>query len=180
MMILWNTVQPHIKITPHSITKWNLFHHSKNVSSLNNLVIFFLMLMDYAKYMLSHFSHTQHFVTAIWTVACQAPLSRGFSRQEYWSELPGDFPNPGIEPVSLTSPTVAGRLFTTGEGLQETDIDYFHRCWKAFDKICTIFWLNNKIRIHGCYLSMMKYNYLYSIINIFLSKETLDAFSSEL
>ena len=41
-----------------------------------------------------------------WTVACQAPLSIGFSRQEYWSELsfppPGDFPNPGIEPRSPT------------------------------------------------------------------------------
>ena len=39
-----------------------------------------------------------------WTVACQAPLSMGFSRQEYWSELPfpspGDLPNPEIEPVS--------------------------------------------------------------------------------
>ena len=44
----------------------------------------------------------------LWTVAHQAPLSMGFSRQEYWSELvcppPGDLPNPGIEsesPVSL-------------------------------------------------------------------------------
>ena len=39
-----------------------------------------------------------------WTVACQAPLSRGFPRQEYWTELPfpslGDLPNPGIEPGS--------------------------------------------------------------------------------
>ena len=39
-----------------------------------------------------------------WTVACQAPLSVGFSRQEYWSGLPfpspGDLPNPGIEPRS--------------------------------------------------------------------------------
>ena len=39
-----------------------------------------------------------------WTVACQAPLSLGFSRQEYWSGLscpsPGDLPNPGIEPRS--------------------------------------------------------------------------------
>ena len=39
-----------------------------------------------------------------WTVACQAPWSMGFSRQEYWSELPfpspGDLPNPGIEPQS--------------------------------------------------------------------------------
>ena len=38
-----------------------------------------------------------------WTVTCHAPLSVGFSRQEYWSELPfqpGDLPNPGIEPGS--------------------------------------------------------------------------------
>ena len=38
----------------------------------------------------------------LWTIACQAPLSTGFSRQEYWSGLPclppGDLPNPGIEP----------------------------------------------------------------------------------
>ena len=41
----------------------------------------------------------------------------GFSRQEYWSGLPcpppGDLPNPGIEPMSLMSPAVAGRFFTT-------------------------------------------------------------------
>ena len=40
----------------------------------------------------------------LWTVAHQAPLSMGFSRQEYWSGLPfpfpGDLPNPGIEPRS--------------------------------------------------------------------------------
>ena len=39
-----------------------------------------------------------------WTVACQAPLSMGFPRQEYWSGLPfhspGDIPDPGIEPRS--------------------------------------------------------------------------------
>ena len=41
-----------------------------------------------------------------WTTALQAPLSRGFSRQEYWSGLPcpppGDLPNPGIKPRSPT------------------------------------------------------------------------------
>ena len=56
------------------------------------------------------------FVTS-WTVARQAPLSMGFSRQEYWRELPcpppGDLPDSGIEPVSLTSPAVAGRFFTS-------------------------------------------------------------------
>ena len=48
-------------------------------------------------------SRVQLFATP-WTVAYQAPLSMGFSRQEYWSGLPfpspGDLPYPGIEPVS--------------------------------------------------------------------------------
>ena len=61
-------------------------------------------------------SHVQLFVTP-WTVAHQAPLSMKFSRQEYWSGLPflppADLPNPGIEPVPLASPTLAGRFFTT-------------------------------------------------------------------
>ena len=46
-------------------------------------------------------SRVQLFATP-WTVACQAPLSMGFSRQQSWSELPfpspGDLPNPGLEP----------------------------------------------------------------------------------
>ena len=49
--------------------------------------------------------------------AHQTPLSMGFSRQEYWSGLPfpspGDLPNPGIEPTSLTSPALVGGFFTT-------------------------------------------------------------------
>ena len=53
--------------------------------------------------MLSRFSHVQLFVTLL-AVACQAPLSMGFSRQEYWSGLPfpppGDLSDPGIEPES--------------------------------------------------------------------------------
>ena len=54
--------------------------------------------------MLSRFSRVRLFVT-LWTIAKQAPLSMGFSRQEYWSELPcpppGDLPETGIEPTSL-------------------------------------------------------------------------------
>ena len=52
-----------------------------------------------------------------WTVARQAPLSMGFSRQEYWSGLPchppGDLLDPGIAPRSLISPTLSGRFFTS-------------------------------------------------------------------
>ena len=50
------------------------------------------------------------------TVARQAPLSPGFSRQEDWSGLPfrppGDLPHPGIKLASSVSPAVATRLFT--------------------------------------------------------------------
>ena len=64
---------------------------------------------------LNYFSHVQLF-SALWTVAHQTLLSMGFSRQEFWSGLtsppPGDFPDPGIEPVSLTSPALAGGFFT--------------------------------------------------------------------
>ena len=65
--------------------------------------------------MLSCFSHVQLFVTP-GTVARQAPLSVGFSRQEYWSGLrcppPGDLPDPGIELKSLKSPVLAGDFST--------------------------------------------------------------------
>ena len=65
-------------------------------------------------------SHVQLSVTP-WTLACQAPLSMGFSRQEHWSELPfpppGDLPNPGIEPESPVSPALqAGGLPLSRQG----------------------------------------------------------------
>ena len=76
---------------------------------------------------LSGFSCVQFFVT-LWTVACQPPLSMGFPRQEYWSRLPfpslGDLSNPGTKPVSLTSPALAGRFFTTSA----TKLDFFQKC----------------------------------------------------
>ena len=66
--------------------------------------------------MLSHFSCVQLCATLL-TVAQQAPLSIGFSRQEYWSGLPcpppGDLPDPGIKPASPMSPALAGRFFTS-------------------------------------------------------------------
>ena len=65
--------------------------------------------------------------TMPWTLACQAPLSMGFSRQEYWSRLPwpplGDLPDPGIEPGSLMSPALPGVFFTTSI------------TWEAFSRI---------------------------------------------
>ena len=70
----------------------------------------------------------------------QAPLCMGFSRQEYWSGLPchppGDLPDPGVKPTSLTSPALASEFFTTSA------------TWEALNKldICTqILYLNSQI-----------------------------------
>ena len=64
----------------------------------------------------NHFSHVPLFVI-LWTVAHHAPLSMGFSRQEYWSglpfPLPRDLPDSGIELISFTSLALAGMFFTT-------------------------------------------------------------------
>ena len=61
------------------------------------------------------FSHVQLFATP-WTIAHHVSLSKRFPRQEYQSGLPfpipGDLPNPGTEPPSPMSPTLAGRFFT--------------------------------------------------------------------
>ena len=61
-------------------------------------------------------SHIQLFL-ALWTVACKAPLSMEFSKQEHWSGLPfsppRNLPDPGIESVSPVSPALGGKFFTT-------------------------------------------------------------------
>ena len=62
-----------------------------------------------------------------WTVACQAPLSMEFPRQEHWSRLlfpsPGDLPNPGIKPET---PALAGRFFTTAPPTKPTPDAYYY------------------------------------------------------
>ena len=64
---------------------------------------------------LSHFGHVW-LIANLGTIAYQAPLSMGCSRQQYWCGSPcpppGDLPDPGIEPESLVSPALAGRFFT--------------------------------------------------------------------
>ena len=60
---------------------------------------------------------TDHVLIMFGVTAHQAPLSMELSRQEYWSGLPfltpGDLLDPGIKPMTLMSPAVAGRFFTT-------------------------------------------------------------------
>ena len=78
-------------------------------------------------------SHVRLFATP-WTVALQAPLFMGFSRQEYCSVLPfpspGDLPNPGIKPASFMSPALAGGFFTTNATWEALSIlvHWFLKC----------------------------------------------------
>ena len=102
-----------------------------------------------------------------WTVVCQAPLSLGFSRQEYWSELPclspGDLPDPGIKPVSLVPPALQaaslplshwGSLFCfpTGFYLQHPPVSketiskedivttfFYHKFYYSKDSLVTLY-----------------------------------------
>ena len=77
------------------------------------------MLLSWLLYMcravLSYLSHVWLFAT-LWTVAHQASLSMGFSKQVYWSGLPflspGDLSDPGIESVPLMSPALTDGFFT--------------------------------------------------------------------
>ena len=66
----------------------------------------------------------------IWTVVCQAPLFMELSRQEYQSGLPcpppGDLPNPEIKPMSITSPALASRFFTTSNTWEVVTHTHIH------------------------------------------------------
>ena len=79
---------------------------------------------------LSLFSHIQLFAT-LWTVAHQAPLSMGFSRQESWSGWPctppGDLPDPEIKPETLMSPALAAGSLTLAPPGKDTPK---HSLWR--------------------------------------------------
>ena len=97
----------------------------------------------------SPFSSVQLFVTP-WTIACQAPLSMGFSRQEYWSGLPhpppGDLLRPGIKPASLRSPALADGFFTAS-ATWEAQINYSFGFFKSLFYIGKPTILQYKIKI---------------------------------
>ena len=91
------------------------------------------------------------------TVACQAPLSMGFSKQEHWSGLPcpspGDLPDPGIEPAALKPPALSGRFFTT------------RATWEAQQLLAQ----SNKATV---YINTSNGKFLRSLMNIYISTHT--------
>ena len=93
---------------------WKELYHFSQVNSLDVVnIVFYLNL---SACVLCCFSRIQLCVT-LWTVAHQCPLSRGFSRQEYWSGshvlLPGIFLTQGSNFCLLASPELARKFFTT-------------------------------------------------------------------
>ena len=92
--------------------------------------------------MLSCFSPVQLFEIP-WTIACQAPLSMGFFRWEYWSGFPcpppGDLSGPEIKSMALRSPALAGRFFTTSTTWKA------HSWHTVFNWICIIQFTDYKL-----------------------------------
>ena len=86
----------------------------KSRTQLSNFHFHIQAVLCFMQYT-SCFSRVQLCATP-WTVAQQAPLSKGFSRKEYCSgwpcRSPGDLPNPWVKPASLTSIALATRFFT--------------------------------------------------------------------
>ena len=86
------------------LKNWKCFHNIRNKIRMSTLTI---SIQKSCLLKMKSLSCVQLFATP-WTVACQVPLSMGFSRQEYWSGLqfpsPGDLPDPGIKLVFPTLP----------------------------------------------------------------------------
>ena len=95
-----------------------------------DLWLFFIVSLTLFGIACCCFSRVQLFVT-LWTVACQAPLSMGFSKQEYCSGLPfpppRDLSDPGIELTSFISPALAGKYFSTSTTYLVLGWRWFHR-----------------------------------------------------
>ena len=78
-------------------------------------------------------------ICSCWTVAHQAPLSMGVSRQKYWSRLPcpppGDRPDPGIKPLSVASAALAGRFLTTSANWEALPLSCYQDALKKDSRV---------------------------------------------
>ena len=101
------------------------------------------------------FSHVQFFAS-LWTVAHQAPLSMGFSREEYWSGLPypppRDLPNPRVELASSMSPALAGRFSVTNATWEALYEEYIRQNAALDDS-------QTEIKIAGRNINNLRYIY---------------------
>ena len=112
----------------------------------------------------------------LWTVASQAPLSMGFSKQEYWCGLlcspPGNFPHWGIEPMSLKSPALAGKFFTSSATQYAFSLSISYHFSFAFCFSSFISYLQALLRQPLCLLAFLflwnsfGHRLLYSLMNL--------------
>ena len=112
------------------------------------------IIFIYVLYMLSHFSRVWLFAT-LWTAACQAPLSMGFARQEYWSGLsfssPGES-SPGIECLWHLLHWQADSLPLTPPGKPRVYGGYLLICWLPFKTI-------DVFGVYKCFKSWWNHTY---------------------
>ena len=91
------------------------FPHVYTYIYMHKCIYIYIFSIHIHMCVLSRFSCVQLFVT-LWTIVCQASLSRGFSEQEHWSGLScppqSDHPDPEMEPTSPRSPALVGRFLT--------------------------------------------------------------------
>ena len=107
---MWNLKKKHTKkpqASEPTLSHTSRLSRSPGLSSLSHTANFYLLsILHMLMYMLPCSVCVLSHSVVSWTVACQAPLSMEFSRQEYCSGLPcplsGDLPDPGIEPRSST------------------------------------------------------------------------------
>ena len=111
-----------------------------------------------------------------WTVAHQAPLSMGFSRQEYWSGLPfpspGDLPNPGIEPGSRALQADALSSEPPGKPYNRVKIAYkqLKQNNNIVNQLCAVLSpsvMSNSFQPHGLYFKFKKRLHVKYIKNVY-------------
>ena len=116
----------------------------------------FLLLFNLFCHVLSHFSHVQLFLTP-WTAACQAPLSIGFSRQEYWTGLPfsptGDLPRDQTQ-ISCNS-YVTGRFFTAEPSREPFNISTLLPSAEAQVQFTSGWWHKRSIRFREIWIGII-------------------------
>ena len=121
---------------------------------------------DYA-HMFSRFSHVWLFAVPR-TVACQAPMSIGFSREELLPYLPpGNFPNPEIEPMSLRFPALTGEFFTISATWEAPRAVMSIECISMDDKIKknSSLFLGEQIKV--CNFLNVIYIYMYVCVCVY-------------
>ena len=106
----------------------------------------------------------------LWTVACQDPLSMGFSRQEYWSGLPchppRDLPDPGLEPMSLMSPALVGNFFNTSSIWEAQLIHSNSNNINNKNNTCYVLHIYHLLSIYISYLIPISISYVGVVIYI--------------